>query len=129
MRKFARLAAAVGIAGAFGLAAAPAFAGQGQCYDYYGRPVGGPYNTDHPNYGFINSVLARGGSCTGVVSPYTPGPGNSYYHRQGPNYRYDRPHYQPRRSRREERERPPGYRYRYPDRVPNYPQQQYEITR
>ena len=70
---------AAGVAGAC-LMAAPAFAGPGQCYDAYGRAVGPVYDTDHPNYGFINSVIRRGGSCTGVVSPPSR-----------PGYRYDRP--------------------------------------
>lgn len=120
MRKIALVTAVVGIAGAFGFAA-PAFAGPGQCYDYYGRPVGPVYDTDNPNYGLINSVLARGGHCTGVVSPYTPGPGNSYYYRQGP-----RRDYQPRQNWRERRRQE---RHRYDDQKPNIPQNRYEITR
>ena len=47
---------------AIGLAA-PASAGIGQCYEPYGVPVGPAYDTDHPNYRFIESVIRRGGSC------------------------------------------------------------------
>ncbi len=72
----AALAAAV-------LAAAPAMAGPGQCYDAYGRPVGPGYDTDRPNYAFIDSVVRRGGSCTGVVSP----PSRRGYRNDG--YGYD----------------------------------------
>jgi hypothetical protein len=81
-----KLAIAAVLAGTFGLAA-PALAGPGQCYDHYGRPVGPVYDTDHPNYGFINSVIRNGGSCTGVQSGYNP------YRSRGYRHDYDRPHY------------------------------------
>lgn len=94
-----KIALAAGIAGAV-FAAAPAFAGPGQCYDAYGRPVGPVYDTDNPNYGFINSVMRRGGSCTGVVSPPSRpryrdydrgyGPYNRYYYRGYDDNRYYR---------------------------------------
>lgn len=86
MRKFV---IAAGLAGTFAVAA-PAMAGPGQCYDAYGRPVGGVYDTDHPNYGFINAVIRRGGSCTGVVTaPGNPGyRGNYGYQQPYDGYRY-----------------------------------------
>ena len=113
MRRIAILTAAAGIAGILG--ATPAFAGPGQCYDYYGRPVGPVYDTDHPNYGFINSVLAQGGSCTGVVTPYTPGwnggydRGPRYYHHdydrhRGRSYHHGRRRSQSRRQYEHQRE-------------------------
>ena len=92
-----KLAIAAALAGTFGFAA-PALAGPGQCYDAYGRPIGPVYDTDYPNYSFINSVVRRGGSCTGVVSPpsrpnsgyrYNPYPynyGNPYSYRPYPYY-------------------------------------------
>jgi hypothetical protein len=65
-------------------AAAPAMAGPGQCYDAYGRPIGPAYDTDNPNYGFIDSVLRRGGSCTGVISPPSrPNYGQPNYYEEG----------------------------------------------
>jgi hypothetical protein len=76
-----KLAIAAVLAGSFGLVA-PALAGPGQCYDHYGRPVGPVYDTDNPNYGFINSVIRNGGSCTGVQSGYNP------YRNRSPNYNY-----------------------------------------
>jgi len=78
--------------------ATPAMAGPGQCYDAYGRPVGPVYDTDNPNYGFINSVLRRGGSCTGVISPPSrPNYGRPNYYEDGdrrrarPQPRYNGP--------------------------------------
>ena len=74
-----KLAIAAALAGTFGFAA-PALAGPGQCYDAYGRPIGPVYDTDYPNYSFINSVVRRGGSCTGtpvsevVSEPISPPP-------------------------------------------------------
>jgi hypothetical protein len=82
MRKIGFAAIALG-ALAF---ATPALAGPGQCYDAYGRPVGPVYDTDYPNYNFINAVIRRGGSCTGVQPYYNPY-GNRYYDQQ---YYYDR---------------------------------------
>ena len=47
--------------------------------------------TDYPNYSFINSVVRRGGSCTGVVSP--PSRPNSGYYRYNPYpYNYGNPY-------------------------------------
>ena len=94
-----KIALAAGVAGAL-FAAAPAFAGPGQCYDAYGRPVGPVYDTDHPNDGFLNSVTRRGGTCTGISSrpsrsgyrgyerPYRP-----YYYRGYRDYDNDRYRY------------------------------------
>lgn len=67
----AALAAVLGFAAA---TAAPAAAAVGQCYDAYGRPVGAPFNTYHPNRGFIDAVIARGGTCTvsGDPGAYAP---------------------------------------------------------
>ena len=84
-----KLAIAAVLAGTFGLAA-PALAGPGQCYDHYGRPVGPVYDTDNPNYGFINSVIRNGGSCTGVQPGYNPYQRRSYQYDYGPRYDYDR---------------------------------------
>ena len=91
--------AAIGLVGA----ASPAFAGPGQCYDAYGRRVGPVYDTDRPNYGFINSIIRRGGSCTGVVSP----PSRPQYNYYGRGYRNDGYRYDDRYRYNE------GYRYRY----------------
>ena len=82
---------AIGVAALIALGAAGvAQAGPGRCFDAYGRPIGPVYDTDNPNYGWINSVIARGGSCTGVaVGPRYYGPYyNPYYHpyRYNPNY-------------------------------------------
>jgi hypothetical protein len=124
MRKLAIFTVAAGIVGLLG--AAPAFASAGQCYDAYGRPVGPVYDTDHPNYGYIDSILARGGSCTGVVTP----PSNSYNY--GPRYYHYAPRYQnhhnyhrsnksPQQRRQERRERQQYDRdHPYPNRtMPN----------
>ncbi len=92
-----KLAIAAVLAGTFGLAA-PALAGPGQCYDHNGRPVGPVYDTDNPNYGFINSVIRNGGSCTGVQSGYNPYGRRTYQYDYGPRYDYDR------QRRREERD-------------------------
>lgn len=73
---------------------APALAGLGQCYDAYGRPVGPVYDTDHPDYNFLDAVIGRGGSCTGVSSDWHQDRGyrwQYYYH--GP--RRPVPPYQP----------------------------------
>ena len=48
-------------------AASPALAGAGQCYNAYGRPIGPVYDTDYPNYDFINRVIARG-TCTACAN-------------------------------------------------------------
>jgi hypothetical protein len=78
------LVTAAVLAGALGLAL-PAWAGPGQCYDAYGRPVGPVYDTDNPNYGFINSVIRRGGSCTGVQPGYDSDRRNRRYY-ESPRY-------------------------------------------
>src|SRR5215468_9098369 len=82
--------AAVAIAAA--AAASPALAATGQCYDAYGRPVGGPFDTFNPNRAFIDSVTARGGRCQvydrqGAYPPpaYAPGYPSYYQYRMGPN--------------------------------------------
>lgn len=82
-----KLAVAVIALGAIAVAT-PAVAGPGQCYDRFGRPVGGIYDTDHPNYNFIQRVQRRGGHCARV------GDGPSYRPNFGPRnpyggYRYD----------------------------------------
>jgi hypothetical protein len=88
----ATLVAAVGVT-------APANAGPGQCYDAYGRPIGPVYDTDNPNYGFIQSVIRRGGSCTGVDPNY----GQQRRYRGEGRYRDDRYYYNdpPRRRYRD----------------------------
>ncbi len=78
--------------------AAPALAGPGQCYDRYSRPVGPVYNTDYPNYPFINAVMRRGGSCTGVVAQAPPRYRNEY--RSNAPYGYNQPYYDYRQERR-----------------------------
>jgi hypothetical protein len=85
------LAIAAALVGALGFAA-PALAGYGHCYDAYGRPVGPAYDTDRPNYGFIQSVTRRGGSCTGVNTGY-----RQDYRNRGNRYYYDDPNYNRRR--------------------------------
>jgi hypothetical protein len=70
MRKIIFAATLIGAVGA----AWSAIAGPGQCYDAYGRPVGPAYDTDHPNYGFLDSVVRRGGTCTGMQPNYNYGP-------------------------------------------------------
>jgi hypothetical protein len=76
---------AIGVAALIALGAAGvAQAGPGRCFDAYGRPIGPVYDTDNPNYGWINSVLAQGGSCTGVASDYRPG--GNYYYKPEPKY-------------------------------------------
>ena len=105
MRKTVFAATVLGALGAALGAAGTANAGPGQCYDAYGRPVGPVYDTDRPNYSFINSVMRRGGNCTGVVSPpgrrngYQPNYGSDGYRRDGYTYRPD----QDRRFNREQR--------------------------
>ncbi len=74
-----KIAIATIVLGALGFAV-PASAGPGQCYDAYGRPIGPVYDTDRPNYGFINSVIRRGGSCTGVQPEYNPNRGRRYFY-------------------------------------------------
>lgn len=74
-----KLGIAAIVLGALGFAT-PAAAGPGQCYDAYGRPIGPVYDTDYPNYAWINSVVRRGGSCTGVRPEYNPDSG--YYARR-----------------------------------------------
>ncbi len=66
--------------GATGLTAGTALAGPGQCYDRRGNPVGGIYDTDNPNYNFIQSVQRNGGTC-----------GSARNAPPGPNYRYGNP--------------------------------------
>lgn len=93
MRKFLLAATVLGaIAGA-----GAAYAGPGQCYDAYGRPIGPVYDTDHPNYSFINSVIRRGGSCTGVVSEPSR---RGYRYDDGYNRRDNYYHRDPSRDRR-----------------------------
>lgn len=85
-----KLAVASTLAMSIGLAA-PALAGPGQCYDSYSRPVGPVYNTDYPNYPFINAVLRRGGTCTGVTvaAPYR----YRREYRSNAPYGYNQPYY------------------------------------
>jgi hypothetical protein len=93
MRKIAAIAAAVGALVAIG-ADQPANAAMGQCFDGYGRPMGGPYNTDNPPYGMICSAYRRGGSCTGVQADWAAnncGVAPRYRYRDG--YRDDYPRY------------------------------------
>ncbi len=70
------------------LPAAPALAATGQCYDAYGRPVGGPFDTYRPNRAFIDSVIARGGNCTVAEAPAAP---PSYAPPPSYGYRYNDP--------------------------------------
>jgi hypothetical protein len=67
----------------------------GQCFDGYGRPIGGPYNTDNPPYGMICSAFRRGGSCTGVQASWAEsncGLAPRYRYRDD-RYRDDYPRY------------------------------------
>ncbi len=89
-----RLRTTAAILAALLLPAAPALAATGQCYDAYGRAVGGPFDTFHPNRAFIDRVIARGGNCT--VAEEQP--------RYAPPA-YAPPAYAP----------PPSYGYRYND--------------
>jgi hypothetical protein len=61
-------------------AAAPAW-GLGQCFDRAGRPIGPTFDIEQPDYNFIRSVYARGGSCLSMddtarpaIAPPTPPP-------------------------------------------------------
>ena len=65
MRKLIAAAAAVSALAVLG-AESPALAAMGQCFDGYGRPIGGPYSTDNPPYGRLCAAFRAGGSCTGV---------------------------------------------------------------
>ena len=87
MRKIIFAATLIGAVGTAG----SAIAGPGQCYDAYGRPIGPTYDTDHPNYGFLDSVVRRGGTCTGMQQPnYNYGPRNrSGDDRRSRGYRND----------------------------------------
>ena len=70
-------------------AATPAMAATGQCYDAYGRPVGGPFDTFNPNRAFIDSVIARGGRCVVYETPaYAPGYGYQYRDPNDPGGRH-----------------------------------------
>jgi len=127
MRKFV---IAAGLIGAMG-AAGSAMAGPGQCYDAYGRPVGPAYDTDHPNYGFLDSVVRRGGTCTGMNNP-SPRRRYGYddnrrdnYNRGDDGYDDDRRGYRNRGSRSREQRPPP----REPNRVEPKNGQQIEIDR
>jgi hypothetical protein len=86
------LSASAALAAALGLSAmaAPAAAATGQCFDAYGRPVGAPFNTLYPNRGFIDAVIARGGTCTvsGDPGAYAPRPYSRYAY---PGYYYRDP--------------------------------------
>ncbi len=77
MRKLAVAAIALGAIAV----ATPALAGPGQCYDRFGRQVGGIYDTDNPNYNFIQWVQRRGGHCARVGE-------NNYRPNYGPRYPY-----------------------------------------
>ncbi len=48
------------------LTVSEAAAGPGHCYDRFGRPIGGVYDTDRPDYNWLNWVKARGGICRGI---------------------------------------------------------------
>ena len=78
-----RILATAAVIAALLVPAAPALAGTGQCYDAYGRPIGGPFYTFNPNRAFIDSVIARGGRCTVSETPY-----GTY---QAPGYYYNDP--------------------------------------
>src|SRR3990170_906080 len=107
-----KLAIAATVAGALGLAG-PALAGPGQCYDHYGRPIGPVYDTDRPNYGFINSVIRNGGSCTGVLPDYNPYPNyRSRHYDYGPRYYRKPPDSDTPRNRRD------GYANPHPNTPP-----------
>lgn len=104
------------LAAAFTVAfAGSAAAGAGQCYWPGGQPVGPLYNTDSPNYGWIQWVQQQGGVCRGVsmleeqglrsrAQGYPP-----EFASGNPNYRppgYQPPGYQPGYQ-------PPGYQPGY----------------
>jgi hypothetical protein len=46
--------------------ATEASAGPGQCFDVYGQPIGPVYDTDHPNYHWLQWVQARRGTCSRI---------------------------------------------------------------
>ncbi len=48
------------------LTVSEASAGPGHCFDRHARPIGGLYDTDHPDYTWLRWVQARGGICRGV---------------------------------------------------------------
>lgn len=89
MRILSAAAATAALLGLAAVSAPPAAAATGQCYDAYGRSIGAPFNTFYPNRGFIDSVIARGGTCTvsGAPAPgaYAPRP---YGTHQYPGYFY-----------------------------------------
>ena len=75
-----RILASAAVIAALLVPTAPALAGTGQCYDDYGRPVGGPFDTFHPNRAFIDSVIARGGRCPVSEAPYGTYRAPGYYY-------------------------------------------------
>jgi hypothetical protein len=84
--------------------AGTAAAGAGQCFYPGGQPVGPLYNTDRPNYGWIEWVQRQGGTCRGVSTLEEQGlrtqaRGYPPEFAGGPNRGYRPPAYQP----------PPGY--------------------
>lgn len=60
------------------IAAAPAMAGTGQCFDTSGRPVGPTYDTDHPNYNFNRWVSDIGGTCRRIGNDFFGSNGRPY---------------------------------------------------
>jgi hypothetical protein len=46
--------------------ASAASAGPGQCFDFAGQPIGPVYDTDHPNYHWLEWVQARRGTCSRI---------------------------------------------------------------
>jgi hypothetical protein len=75
-----RILASAAVIAALLVPTAPALAGTGQCYDAYGRPVGGPFDTFNPNRAFIDSVIARGGRCPVSEAPYGTYRAPGYYY-------------------------------------------------
>ena len=104
MKIFASVTAALGLFGAIAVAS-PASAGTGQCFDGYGRPLGGLYSTDSPPYNLICQVYSQGGQCSGVRPEwaanncgYAPRRINNsgYYYQDAPHYRSRYYDYNPR---------------------------------
>ncbi len=104
MKTFATVTAAIGLVGAI-VAASPASAGVGQCFDAYGRPVVAPHSTDNPPYNLICQVYSQGGQCTSVHPEwaanncgYAPRRtyNRGYYYQDAPHYRSRYYDYNPR---------------------------------
>jgi hypothetical protein len=72
------LATLVGAGAIAIVAASPALAGTGQCYDRSGRPIGPSYDTDRPNYDFNRWVSDIGGICRRIGKDFFGSNGRPY---------------------------------------------------